>query len=131
MTGPAVLSLDEVAVVEVMRLIQAGLARPGRITNRGAIVYELTEAGVAAFEGFCAAPYAESDLGACHEGECRTGSQQAEALKAWQERGEEIGHLIAGLEANLGARAKRKVAILLADIRELLLEDSGELSKEF
>ncbi len=122
MTGPAVLTLDDVAVVEVMRLIQAGLVRPGRITGRGAIVYELTEVGVTAFEDFCAAPDAVSELEACRDGECRTGSQQAEALKAWQERGEELGHLLDQLEGALSAKAKTTTRVILKEMRELLNE---------
>ncbi len=62
MSRTVALILDDVAVVEVMRLIQAGLLRPGRITQRGAIVHELTPSGIGAFEDFCRAPDAASDL---------------------------------------------------------------------
>ncbi len=77
MSRAIVLSLEEVGVVEVSRLIQAGLLRPGRITQRGAIVHELTPSGIGAFEDFCRAPDAASELEAATD-EHR---DEAEALR--------------------------------------------------
>ncbi len=123
MTGPVVLSLDEVAVIEVTRLIQAGLLRPGRITQRGAIVHELTPSGIGAFEDFCRAPDAATELASCHEGECPSAEKTGEALAAWQGRGEDIGHLLDNLETE-SRKLSPRVRECIKGIRELLNEDS-------
>jgi hypothetical protein len=119
MTRPAVLNLDDVAVVEVMRLIQAGLVRPGRITNRGAVVYELTEVGVSAFEAFCSDQEALDVAATCREGECGH-ANKAESLKeAMQEALETLDAVEASFRKGPSPTLKEK----LEKLRELLSEE--------
>lgn len=117
MTGPAVLSLDEVAVVEVMRLIQAGLVRPGRITNRGAVVYELTEVGVAAFEDFCSEPDAAQELESLRED-----SEVAKDLKSAKELLTEAGTLVGELQLTLRRPLTKKQHSCLERLAEIFGE---------
>ncbi len=119
MTGPAVLTLVDVAVVEVMRLIQAGLVRPGRITGRGAIVYELTEVGVSAFEAFCSDQEALDVAAACREGECghaHTAESRREAMQDALAKLDEI-------EASFRKPPSDALKERLARLREFLSEE--------
>lgn len=115
MSRAIVLSLEDVAVLEVMRLVQAGLVKPGRITPRGAVVHELTPAGVDAFEEFCRQPDAALALEA-HGETCPLD----EELAAWRERGEEIGHILDAIDV---ASLPEATQAAIAEVRELLAED--------
>jgi hypothetical protein len=74
MIAPIVLNLDDVAYCDLLTLVTKGALRPGRITPRGAVVYELTADGVAAVEAWAAAADGGLDLRelgeACDAGEC-------------------------------------------------------------
>jgi len=94
MTGPAMLTLDDVAVVEVMRLIQAGLVTPGRITPRGAVVHELTPTGVAAFEDFCSDHEAIEVAQACRDGECLHAAERQSVVEQLSDLRKAVAELV-------------------------------------
>lgn len=75
MTAPIVLSLGDVAAADILKLVTSGALRPGRITPRGAIVYEPTAAGLAALSAWADDPNLEHWVGRgkeCAEGDCES-----------------------------------------------------------
>ncbi len=118
MSRAAVLTLDDVGVLEVMRLIQAGLVRPGRITARGAVVHELTPAGIDAFEDFCRAPDAAGELEAKVDGlldEVESLREEHRELEQLRDRMRDAAATL----ANAAAACKSTPKAVLDAIKEL------------
>lgn len=101
MIAPIVLNLDDIAYADLLKLVTKGALRPGRITPRGAVVYELTADGVRAVEAWAEDP--DGDLAyrgqLCQENECPTGECYLEACDELKEAKEEHSETQAKLDA--------------------------------